>query len=76
MEECVALRLGPPLDPCLGPLVELSRCYAERETCEDYFDLVVPGAPGTICYEFVQLALECVVEHEDEIDANATQGGT
>jgi hypothetical protein len=73
VEECVEFRLREPRDPCLGPTVELFRCYAERETCEEYFDMTVPSGPGTVCGEFVMLALECLQEHEDEIEANAMQ---
>jgi hypothetical protein len=74
VEECVAFRLDPPIDPCLGPRVELARCYAERESCADYFDMTIPTGPGTVCEELVNLAVECLEEHADEIAANATQG--
>jgi hypothetical protein len=75
VDECVAFRLDPPVDPCLGPRVELARCYAERESCEEYFGMGIPAGPGTVCHEFAALALACLQEHEDEIASNATQGG-
>jgi hypothetical protein len=74
VDECVDFRLQTPLDPCLAPKVEIFRCYVERETYDEYFGGGVPGAPGTVCYEFVTLALDRLEEHADEIASNATQG--
>jgi hypothetical protein len=50
-------------DPCFEANAELARCFTERETCDEDFDLVIDTSPDSICYDFVVLAHTCAEQH-------------
>lgn len=50
-------------EPCFEERVELKRCWMERESCGEYFDLLLDTRPGSICYELVVSATACVEQN-------------
>ena len=55
-----------PDEPCLIEGIELSRCRAERESCDEFFDAHLETSPGSICYDFFVVLVECASAYQDD----------
>jgi hypothetical protein len=47
-------------EPCFAERVELKRCWIERETCDEYFDVFLDTRPGSVCYDLAVVSHACI----------------
>lgn len=67
--ECVDMffeKFEDPDEPCFVEEVELKRCWTERESCDEFFDVHLETMPGSVCYDFVAIVVECISAHQDD----------
>ncbi len=66
VEECVDELLAEFDAPCTELNTEVVRCRVQRESCEEFFDLVIDTTPASVCYDQVLASDTCFQQHNND----------